>query len=76
MLSLLGVALAAVTCGDETAKISGSYSEVQIENEAYLYKYFCEESQDGLVAFVRGSNEMILCEYNEDLEDWAWITKK
>ncbi|MBO7412544.1 MAG: hypothetical protein J6U20_02625 [Fibrobacter sp.] len=74
-LTLLFVATTCVTCGNEVtyAAEASSNGEVQIAEDVDLFKYECDISEDGVVFRINSSNEVIVCQYDEYLEDWGWI---
>lgn len=74
VFALLGVSLAVVTCGDG-ASISSS-SEYHVSKDVDLYMHPCDVSEDGRVAVIQASNETVVCQYDEYLEDWGWIPTK
>ena len=74
MLALLGVSLAIVTCGEGSSVSAGSVYTAS--SEADFDMFTCDASEDGKLVFVESSNETVVCNYDEYLEDWAWIPTK
>ena len=66
-----------VTCGDETAgTMNGSDGEIQIAKDIDLFKYECDISKNGKTIRIAATNEVVVCQYDEYLEDWSWSHQK
>ena len=67
-----------VTCGDETAGSIGSPSngEIQIAKDVDLFKYECDISKSDMTIRIAATDEVVVCLYDEYLEDWSWVPQK
>lgn len=78
ILALSFVALSTVTCGDGSSKaaVSATAYDHQIERDVDIYKYSCDISVDGMVVYVKSTNEILECRVDEFLEDFGWIPRQ
>lgn len=67
-----------VTCGDETAGAMevSSNGEIQIAKDVDLFKYECDISRSGMTVRIEATDEVVVCQYDEYLEDWSWSPQK
>ncbi|MBO4713329.1 MAG: hypothetical protein J5615_05515 [Fibrobacter sp.] len=77
-LALFLVATSFVTCGNETSKVAGaqSNSEYHVAKDIDLFKFSCDVSESETIVYIEASGETVTCQYDSDLDDWAWIPKK
>ncbi|MBQ3716079.1 MAG: hypothetical protein II892_10980 [Fibrobacter sp.] len=67
-----------VTCGDETAGAMGDSTNgvIQIAKDVDLFKYECDISRSGMTVRIEATDEVVVCQYDEYLEDWSWSPQK
>lgn len=77
-LALFLVATSFVTCGNEASKVAGASSsnKIHVAKDVDLFKYSCNISESETTVYIEATDETVVCQYDIDLEDWAWIPQK
>lgn len=76
-LALFFVATTSITCGDadEAIEAISSANRHQVAKDIDLFKFECDIAEDGTTVFIGETNEVVVCQYDEYLDDWGWIPK-
>jgi len=53
-----------------------SNGEIQIAKDVDLFKYECDISKSGKTIRITATDEVVVCQYDEYLEDWNWGPQK